>query len=104
MLKLARGIHQRDPISPYLYLICAKGLSSLLESAERRGDIRGVAVTRGGIRVNHLLFADDSVIFGRAKLTELVKIQGLLSTYEKALGQYLNKQKTSIFSDQIPLC
>jgi hypothetical protein len=65
--------------------------------AERRSDIRGVTVTRGGIRVNHLLFADDFFIFGRAKLLKWVKIQELLSTYERASRQGLNRQKTTIF-------
>ncbi|XP_042958179.1 uncharacterized protein LOC122293762 [Carya illinoinensis] len=61
---------------------------------ERRSDISGVAVTRGGIRVNHLLFADDSVKFGRAKLSEWFKIQELLSTYERASGQGRSRYNT----------
>ena len=30
----SRGIKQGDPLSPYLYLLCAKGLSTLLRKAE----------------------------------------------------------------------
>lgn len=57
----------------------------MIDSAERLNDIRGVVVSRGtGTRVNHLLFANDSVIFEKAKFAEWLKIQGLLSTYEKA--------------------
>ncbi|XP_042969115.1 uncharacterized protein LOC122301804 [Carya illinoinensis] len=96
-IKPSRGIRQGDPISPYLFILCAEGFSSLVDMGERRGDISGVAVTRGGIRVNHLLFADDSVIFGRAKLSEWFKIQDLLSIYERASRQSLNRQKTTIF-------
>lgn len=58
--------------------------------AERRGGTRGVTVTKGGIRVNHLLFDDDFFIFGRAKLLNWLKIQELLSTYERASRQDLN--------------
>ena len=29
-----RGIKQRDPLSPYLYLLCTEGLSALLRKAE----------------------------------------------------------------------
>ncbi|XP_042951227.1 uncharacterized protein LOC122283931 [Carya illinoinensis] len=97
IIKPSRGIRQGDPISPYLFILCAEGLSSLVDMAERNGEIKGVAITRGGIRVNHLLFADDSVIYGRAKLTEWYKIQKLLGTYERASGQCLNRQKTTIF-------
>lgn len=38
VIKPTRGIRQVDPISPYLYLICAKGLSSLLQVVDRCSD------------------------------------------------------------------
>ncbi|XP_042942879.1 uncharacterized protein LOC122277062 [Carya illinoinensis] len=92
-----RGLRQDDPLSPYLFILCAKGLSSMLNNSDREGDTRGVAVVRGGIRVNHILFADDCMLFGRARLDEWLKIQRILSRYEKASGQFLNRDKTSIF-------
>ncbi|XP_042972725.1 uncharacterized protein LOC122304517 [Carya illinoinensis] len=93
----SRGLRQGDPISPYLFILCAEGLSSLLNGAEAIGSLKGVAVARGGVRVNHLLFADDCLIFGRAKLTEWKCIQGLLKEYEEASGQCLNLEKTTMF-------
>ena len=32
-----RGLQKGDPISPYLFLICAEALNSLLTQAEKRG-------------------------------------------------------------------
>ncbi|KAF5445202.1 hypothetical protein F2P56_034269 [Juglans regia] len=64
--------------------------------AEGAGLIRGVAVARGGVKLSHLLFADDCIIFGRACWEEWVKIRGILQIYERASGQCLNKQKTTI--------
>ncbi|XP_042944715.1 uncharacterized protein LOC122278601 [Carya illinoinensis] len=91
-----RGLRQRDPLSPYLFLLCAEGLSTLLKEAEARGRIKGVAVTRGGKRINHLLFADDCVMFCRSKIEEWTVLVHLLKFYEEAYGQTLNRQKTSI--------
>lgn len=58
-----RGLHQGDPLSPYLFSICVEGLSVLLEDAERRCLIEGVRICHGAPRINHLFFADDSLIF-----------------------------------------
>lgn len=59
----SHGLHQRNPISPYLYLICTEGLSVLLMEAENAKFIYGVKVARGCPPISHLLFAYDSLIF-----------------------------------------
>lgn len=41
-----KGLRQEDLLSPYLFLICAKGLSSMLRWAEARGDIYGVKICK----------------------------------------------------------
>ncbi len=45
-----RGIRQGDPLSPYLFLLCAEGLSALLRKSEVDHKLCGVAVCRGGPR------------------------------------------------------
>ena len=63
----SKGLRQGDPISPYLVLLCAEGLSAMLKKEVRDGNIKGVAVSRGVLSISHLLFADDSIIFYRAQ-------------------------------------
>lgn len=93
----SRGLRQRDHISPYLFLLCVKGLSTMLKKEEENGNIKGVAVRRGAPRISHLVFADDSIIFYRATVEEGSRVNKVLEDYERESGQKLNKDKTSLF-------
>jgi hypothetical protein len=93
----SRGLRQGDPISPYLFLLCAESLSSMLMQADRDGFLEGVPTSRRGPRINHLFFADDSLIFCRASLDHWNRLSVILNSYGAASGQQLNKEKTGIF-------
>ena len=66
----SRGLRQGDPLSPYLFLLCAEGLSALLHKASSRNDLKGVAASTRGPRISHLFFADDNLIFCKASEKE----------------------------------
>jgi hypothetical protein len=93
----SKGIRQGDPISPYLFLICAEALSSLLIRADSNGELLGVPTSKRGPRLNHLFFADDSLLFCRAIPSHWHRLAHILKQYEMASGQWLNQDKTSIF-------
>ena len=82
----SRGLRQGDPISPYLFLLCAEGLQALLAHAAQSKKIQGLSISRGGPNLTHLFFANDSVLFCRANLTDCHAIQEVLSKYERASG------------------
>ena len=65
------GICQGDPLSPYLFLICAEGFTSLLAKTEIEVRLHGVAVCRSAPSITNLLFADDSLIFCQANKDEV---------------------------------
>lgn len=92
-----RGLRQGDPLSPYLFIICAEGLSSLIRRAEARGDLRGTSVCRGAPPVTHLLFADDCFLFFKATENQAQVMQSILATYEAASGQSISLPKSEIF-------
>ena len=91
-----RGLHQGDPLPPYLFLLCVKGLLALLRKSIKLGTLKGVAVCARGPNISHLFFADDSLIFCQATKEECSTLISILAKYEQASCQQLNREKTSL--------
>ncbi|KAL5742045.1 hypothetical protein ACOSP7_028777 [Xanthoceras sorbifolium] len=64
------GLRQGCPLSPYIFLLCAEGLSLLLTQAERWGCLLGIKGARSALSISHLFFTDDNLIFVRATWEE----------------------------------
>ncbi|GMI95677.1 hypothetical protein HRI_003237000 [Hibiscus trionum] len=95
--KPSRGLRQGDPLSPYLFLICAEGFSALLNDAKLSNTLHGTKAGRYGLSLTHLFFADDSILFGSSNAVEAGALHRILSAYERASGQLVNFSKSSIF-------
>ena len=91
-----RGLRQGDPLSPYLFLLCAEGLTSLVSDFERRQLIHVCKVASRCPSVTQLFFADDSCLFLQENVVESGKIKEVLQLYEKASGQSVNFQKSNV--------
>ena len=81
-----RGLQQGDPLSPYLFILYAEGLSSFIKRVESEGLLHGCQVSRTGPSVSHLLFADNGLFFFRASETKCNVMKKLLLQYEEASG------------------
>ncbi|KAL5577529.1 hypothetical protein UlMin_019228 [Ulmus minor] len=92
----SRGIRQGDPLSPYLFVICAHGFSELLINFERQNLFKGVKIAPSCPSITHLFFADDSLIFCRAKRADCFQLRQCLVLYEKASGQSINFDKSAL--------
>lgn len=93
----SRGLWQGDPLSPYLFLFCAEGLSDLLHKSAVEGGITGSQISVFSSAITHLLFADDSFLFFRANKEEATFVKALLNKYEKLSGHPVNFQKWGVF-------
>ena len=65
-------------MSPYLFLICAEGFTSLLAKAELDGRLLGMAICRNAPYLTNLLFTDDSLIFCQANKDEVQVVSDTL--------------------------
>ncbi|XP_056848921.1 uncharacterized protein LOC130499048 [Raphanus sativus] len=92
----SRGLRQGDPLSPYLFILCTEVLSGLCNKAQENGTLPGVKVGRHCPPINHLLFADDTMFFGKSNAASCATLTTILLKYEKASGQCINRAKSSI--------
>jgi hypothetical protein len=91
-----RGLRQGDPLSPYLFLLCAEGFSAMLHEAENNGRLKGIKICNNAPSVSHLLFADDSLLLVEAEERNATEVQRILDVYEKCSGQMINKDKSVV--------
>ena len=95
----SRGLHQGDPLSPYLFVMGMEVLSVLIRRAVEGGFISGCSIWRGRrqtINISHLLFADDIVVFCEAKKEHIMHLSWILFWFEAASGLRINLAKSEI--------
>lgn len=57
-----RGLRQGDPLSSYLFIIGAEGLTSLINQKEREELLHDCTISKENPRISHLFFADDDFL------------------------------------------
>lgn len=61
----SRGLRQRDPLFPYLFLFCIEGLISLLSKASLECLIPGIQVCRGAPSIKYFFLQMILLFFAR---------------------------------------
>lgn len=89
------GLHQWDPMSPYMFILAEEVLSLQIE--QLRSSRRIVPISPVPSTPCHLLYADDILLFLKAHKSGLRSIKDLLSKYQTSYGQCFNLQKSFRF-------
>ena len=82
----SRGLRQGDLLSLYLFMLYSEGLNALIQQAVHEDKIRGYSICQYGPKISYLFFADDSLLFCLAQISDIKAIQEILDLYEKASG------------------
>ncbi|KAJ9547421.1 hypothetical protein OSB04_019964 [Centaurea solstitialis] len=59
-----KGVRQGDPLTPFLFLVAAEGLSIVLREAQQANLLKGVRLECSNAEVSILQFADDTIFLG----------------------------------------
>jgi hypothetical protein len=94
-----RGLRQGDPLSPLLFVVVMEALSRMLIAAMDQGNLTGFSVGSrdyDALVVNHLLFADDTLIFCGAQGEQIRHLRCIFLCFEAASGLRINLGKSEI--------
>ncbi|CAJ2637088.1 unnamed protein product [Trifolium pratense] len=91
-----KGLRQGDPLSPFLFLIVAEGLTGLMNKAVATGLFHGYKVSNT-ILFHTLQFADDTIIVGEGNWDNLWSIKTVLRSFELVSGLKVNFFKSKLY-------
>ena len=80
-----------------------KSSQASAKKAQPNSSMSGIRVSNNSPRLNHLLFADDTMFFTQANHQSCATLMTILNDYELASEQKINTEKSSIsFSARTP--
>ena len=95
-----RGVRQGDPLSPYIFVLAMDVLSKLLDAAADHGVFNYHPKCKK-IKLTHLSFADNLMIFTKGYTNSIEGVQKVLQLFYTYSGLQLNSEKSEFFSSGI---
>ncbi|XVF73335.1 hypothetical protein PTKIN_Ptkin12aG0193100 [Pterospermum kingtungense] len=95
--KMLRGLRQGCPMSPFLFNLVAEALNVVLQKAIQLNFFSGLQVSNNGVRISHLQFVDDVIIFCELVDSQVINLKRILRCFQLASGLGINFAKSSVF-------
>jgi hypothetical protein len=90
-------LRQENPLSPFLFVIVMEVLSQILKEYTSAGSGFKFHFCRSKLKLTHLCFADDLLIFFEVDMSSISIIQATLLEFEQLSGLKVNLAKSSFF-------
>ncbi|PKU64842.1 Putative ribonuclease H protein [Dendrobium catenatum] len=88
--KSSSGLRQGCSLSPLLFTVVMDAFSCMLDEGEFKG------ISCGNMDFNHLLYADDVLVFGEASLLNAKTLKDALNSFAASSGLCINDSKSSV--------
>ena len=93
----SRGLRQGDPISPYLFVVVMEALIKRAVNGSFLSPCQVKGKGGEGVKISHLLFANDTLIFCKANEDQIIFLSWLLMWFEAISGLKVNLDKSELF-------
>jgi hypothetical protein len=100
LFKPSRGFRQGFPLSPFLFLLVAEGLSRCIQEEKSRRLVQGVLVGRR-VSISHLLFVDDIILFFYGSMSEVRRIINILELCCSTTSMEINNDKYVFYASSV---
>lgn len=97
ILQASRAIWKGDPLSPFLFILMAEGMSRLLQHQAASGSLHGLQLHDGMDTQTHQQFVDDTMLMGHPSIQEARAFKNCLNQFAKASGLKVNSLKSHVF-------
>ena len=91
-LKLKRGCRQGDPISPYIFILCAEILGKMIRTNQT---VKGISINGKEFRLSQ--YADDTQIFQDGTERSLQETLSILNMFYSMSDLKINFEKQGLY-------
>nr|GEU61438.1 RNA-directed DNA polymerase, eukaryota, reverse transcriptase zinc-binding domain protein [Tanacetum cinerariifolium] len=94
---MGHGLHQGDPLSPFLFILVMEGLHLSLQEANHSRLIKGVSLINDVFNVSYFFFADDVDILTDWNTNDMENIVQTLNSFYMASRIKINIAKSNVY-------